>query len=183
MLGFSSSQTLDALTMDDINAAFMKRMLLLRPVQVQKTSGMRKARTSRYSSRTVQVRRLNEALQYLTKKKVKVTQVEWQRGCKKSQILGKIICGFGFGLVKARKASKTGNGDGNRKETKAEKESRLAMELADELVYHLNNGHKNCRDFLIQEQLLEAMAKKLPGGEKPKSRQSSKYFAFSFLLS
>ena len=37
--------------------------------------------------------------------------------------------------------------------TKEEDESIKALELANELVYHLNNGHRNCQDFFALEQL------------------------------
>ena len=87
VLGFSPSQTFDATTMEEINKAFMRKLhFFLRPPlphlnKDKKEAVVRKNR--------MEMRRLNEALQYLIKKRTKNKALkEWQFGSKRSLAVG-----------------------------------------------------------------------------------------------
>ena len=67
ILGFSSSQSFDATAMEDIQKAFLYRMNLIMKAQ-SKNKGYN---PRKQESRRMEIRKLNEALQHLTKKRNK----------------------------------------------------------------------------------------------------------------
>ena len=75
ILGFSSSTTFEATSMDEINHAFMIKLhLLLRPPKASNNKKGKynpRAIDSDRQSRKAQMRKLNEALQFLIKKRTK----------------------------------------------------------------------------------------------------------------
>ena len=85
ILGFSSSTTFEATSMEEINHAFMKKLhILLKPMRSQKKSNNPRA----LQDRKMQMRKLNEALQYLIKKRTKSKAAEeWKFGGKRTKAI------------------------------------------------------------------------------------------------
>ena len=87
VLGFSPSQTFESTSMEEINKAFMRKLhFYLRPPlpHLSKDKKDEIARKNKY-----ELRRLNEALQYLIKKRTKTKVLdEWKFGSKRSVAIG-----------------------------------------------------------------------------------------------
>ena len=82
ILGFSSSTTFEATSMEEINRAFLRKLhALLRPIKSQKKTNNPRA----LQDRKLQMRKLNEALQFLVKKRTKSkAAMEWKKGGNKT---------------------------------------------------------------------------------------------------
>ena len=82
ILGFSSSTTFEATSMDEINHAFMHKLhILLRPPRASNKKGNPRAMADRKG----QMRKLNEALQFLIKKRTKSKATEdWRQNGKRT---------------------------------------------------------------------------------------------------
>ena len=82
ILGFSSSTTFEATSIDEINHAFMHKLhMLLRPPRASNKKGNPRAMADRKG----QMRKLNEALQFLIKKRTKSKATEdWRQNGKRT---------------------------------------------------------------------------------------------------
>ena len=87
MLGFSPSQTFETTSSEEINRAYMFKMHIIISNSKKKNFNPRAK-----ESRRMELRKINEALQYLTKKRTKSASVEeWKRGGSKCGIVTKAI--------------------------------------------------------------------------------------------
>lgn len=135
MLGFSPSQTFETTSSEEINRAYMFKMHLIISNGKRGNFNPRQKETRRQ-----ELRKINEALQFLTKKRTKGVHVdEWKRSGLKCNIVSKAlnaltsddgrlmsVQAYRETLLKAQMAK--------------EKESKRALDLADELAKSLEGG-------------------------------------------
>ena len=107
MLGFPSSQAFEHTTLEDIEQAFMHRVY---EIEVNRAMGKK----DKGEGRKTELRKLNEALQYLIRKRRRLSgrsmQSNWQLGSSKSNEANQVIQVFqkssGQGLMAQLRAKK-----------------------------------------------------------------------------
>ena len=122
MLGFPSSQAFEHTTLEDIEQAFMHRVY---EIEVNRAMGKK----DKGEGRKTELRKLNEALQYLIRKRRRLSgrsmQSNWQLGSSKSNEANQVIQVFqkssGQGLMAQLRAKKAEE-DRSEAERKAFKE-------------------------------------------------------------
>ena len=135
ILGFSSSTTFEATSMDEINHAFMHKLhLLLRPPRVD--GGPKKRANPRanvMTDRKMQMRKLNEALQFLIKKRTKSKATEeWKFGSRRTYAVAMAI--QALDEQSSYMKSETLKEQVLRERAEREEASKQALALAEELV-------------------------------------------------
>ena len=135
ILGFSSSTTFEATSMDEINHAFMHKLhLLLRPPRVD--GGPKKRanpRANAMTDRKMQMRKLNEALQFLIKKRTKSKATEeWKFGSRRTYAVAMAI--QALDEQSSYMKSETLKEQVLRERAEREEASKQALALAEELV-------------------------------------------------
>lgn len=146
VLGFSPSQTFETTSTEEINRAFMFKMHL-----IMSNSNKKNFNPRMKESRRLELRKINEALQFLTKKRTKNESIdEWKKGGRKSNIIAKAISALTIedGSIISINAYREKLFEA---QMLKEMESKRARALADELMANLE-------------------------GEKPKSSASSGSF-------
>ena len=135
ILGFTPSQTFESTPLAEMNRSFMYKMHLLQTAGTK--ANKRKTNPRKKDTRNNEMRKLNEALQYLTRKKTKSKAMqEWKKNSRKANVVLMAIEGLcevqGVGQIDT--ASKEKRDEEIRKKLQKEQESKRAQALANELI-------------------------------------------------
>jgi hypothetical protein len=145
ILGFSPSQTFDSSSMEEINRAFMYKMHLL---QAGTGNSKKNFNPRKKETRRSEMRKINEALQFLTRKRSKsVAVVEWQSAGRKGHVVMTAIKALTtdsmFGICKASTNENSAFREAEiRQALFKEQESKRAQALAAELTNNASKAEK-----------------------------------------
>ncbi len=132
ILGFSSSHTFETTSMEELNSAFLYRMnILMRSEQKQRGYNARKQ-----ERRRDEIRHLNEALQYLTRKRGKSerTLEEWKARTQRQVMISKTLEALALDETTAWTRTDEQREKAEQKKIQKELESKRALALAEELA-------------------------------------------------
>lgn len=138
ILGFSPSQTFESTPMEDINKAFMRKLhVFLKNPKGYKNNKKKKMTEEQerkaFELQQMEIRRLNEALQYLIRKRTKTKALaEWQFGSKRGMAVSIALAALDEQTAMLRNVEFKEQLRQN--EEKVKSDSMKAQNLAEEIV-------------------------------------------------